>query len=374
MNNKFRKGLCPFWGYDIVNLTVIRILRRNLIMKAKELAKILGVSPSTVSVVLNGKPGISDQLRTNLEKKIRELGYGDMLINPGSAVRQAAAPAVPVIAYLIYMEEDVNNMFAFFPAVIQGVENEARSLDMNVVVIHMECECKEGMLKEQLEKTGNVVGCIAQVHEITEKIQRDIDSIDVPCVFMDSYNPELRVSSVNVDNKQAMHQIVKMLKEKGHSRIGYVGENCGQDYEIDRHFSFIRALAALDLPYVPFYDLFDHLDEDRLKEMFDRQDPPTAFVTQMDSVAMWTMDVLKGIGLTIPQEVSVVGFHNTSICELTRPRLTSVTNSGQLMGRECVHMLRILRRLADLGEKCPRLKFYMPTDLVVRDSVGECGK
>ena len=86
---------------------------------------------------------------------------------------------------------------------------------------------------------------------------------------------------------------------------------------------------------------------------------------------MWTMEILKSIGVRIPEDVSIVGFNNTSFCDMTRPRLTSVTNSGQLMGRECVHMLQVLRRLGDLGEKCPRLKFYMPTDLVLRDSIAD---
>ena len=127
-------------------------------MKAKELAKLLGVSPSTVSVVLNGKPGISDHLRTTLEEKIREMGYGAMLKDPGSAVRQSAS-AVPVIAYLIYMEEEQPNEFSFFPSVIQGVESETTYLGMNLVILHMDCNC-QGTLKERLDKIGNVVGCV----------------------------------------------------------------------------------------------------------------------------------------------------------------------------------------------------------------------
>ena len=339
-------------------------------MKAKELAKLLGVSPSTVSVVLNGKPGISDHLRTTLEEKIREMGYGAMLKDPGSAVRQSAS-AVPVIAYLIYMEEEQPNEFSFFPSVIQGVESETTYLVMNLVILHMDCNC-QGTLKERLEKIGNVVGCVVQVQEFTDELMKDIESIEIPSVFIDVYNPELRLSSVNVDNRQAMHQTVKYLKEHGHKKIGYVHGYCNLNFELDRRFSFIRALAALHLPYTRAWEFVYQEDEEKLKELFRNPDHPTAIVTQQDDIAMWTMDVLKSIGLKIPEDVSVIGFNNTSICEMTRPRLSSVTNSGQLMGRECVHMLRVLRRLGDLGEKCPRLKVYMPTDLVLRDSVADC--
>ena len=113
-------------------------------MKAKDLAKKLGVSPATISLVLNNKPGISDSLRHSLLKRIREMGCEDML---SPAVPQAAAAprqeerAHPVIVYLIYTSSDENNdRFAFYPAVLEGAEMEARTNHYNLVVLHMSRE------------------------------------------------------------------------------------------------------------------------------------------------------------------------------------------------------------------------------------------
>ncbi len=111
-------------------------------MKAKDLAKKLGVSPATISLVLNNKPGISDTLRKSLLRQIQDLGYGQMLCEScreGAAPGQQPAPKAPEpygggcacksIAYLIYHEhdylEDMNDPYNFFSGVLEGIEAEA---------------------------------------------------------------------------------------------------------------------------------------------------------------------------------------------------------------------------------------------------------
>ena len=342
-------------------------------MKSKELAKLLGVSPSTVSVVLNGKPGISDSLRASLEEKIRALGYGEMLADPGKAVRSGNGQ--PVIAYLIYMDlEDWSDQLSFFPGVLSGAELEAREMGASLEMVHIRCE-KGAPLPEILRRRGNVIGCVVQAQRVTQELLRDTQSVDVPCVFMDSYDPDLPVSSVNIDNRQAMHAVIKHLTRQGHRRIGYVWDRCGlaggqeEDYILHRRAMFYQAMFEFGLERDAALDLSYEDDEGRLRALLQREDRPTAFAAQGDRHAMWVMDTAKSLGLRVPEDVSVVGFDNTFLCEMTRPRLTSVRNSSQFMGRNCVQLLQTLRRLRASGVEDPRLKFYLPAELVERDSV-----
>lgn len=338
-------------------------------MKAKDLAKLLGVSASTVSVVLNNKPGISDSLRASLEEKIRELGYGYMLTSPGSAVR-SGGNSQPVIAYLSYIDYECEpDDVAFFPGVINGAETEARRKGCGLVVLNMQCEGSS--LPELLRQTrGNVIGAILETHKITEKILADTASVDVPCVFMDSFDPSLPVSSVNVDNRQSMAQIVGLLYEHGHRKIGSVFGDYWASYVMDRHFCYRRALAERGLEYRQEFDLVFPRDTGRFQELFSREDHPTALVTQGDGFAVWAINALRDMGLRVPEDVSVVGFDNTRICTMVRPNLTSVRNSSQLMGRSCVQLLFVLNELRAEGEEHPQLKISLPTQLVQRDSVG----
>ena len=188
-------------------------------MKAKDLAKKLGVSPATISLVLNNKPGISDSLRQSLLKKIRELDCESMMCE---SCREGEAPAIASaesgcksIAFLSYLDcDDEEDDFSFFPGILEGAEAEARDNHLNLVVFHMKCQ--NGTSPAELfRRSGSIVGAVVQTHRITEEILREIQEIEVPAVFIDVYDPALPVNSVRVDNRQSMYNIVSYLKSCG---------------------------------------------------------------------------------------------------------------------------------------------------------------
>ena len=86
------------------------------------------------------------------------------------------------------------------------------------------------------------------------------------------------------------------------------------------------------------------------------------------------MKALQREGLKIPQDISIIGFDDRSICTMVEPNLTSVRNYRHLMGRECVAMLRNLQRNKKLGFHIPSLKLELPTALIPRDSVRDLTK
>ena len=96
---------------------------------------------------------------------------------------------------------------------------------------------------------------------------------------------------------------------------------------------------------------------------------PTALVCENDRQAWRAVKALNQIGKKVPEDVSVTGFDDQPLCTQIKPNLTSVRNSPQLMGRECVLLLKNLIRLRELGEKDPWLRYELPARLVVRDSV-----
>ena len=137
-------------------------------MKAKELAKKLGVSPATISLVLNNKPGISDSLRHSLLEKIQELGCESMCCEGclPSNKKEEEAPGAPAarqaIAYLIYTSSDeADDRFAFYPAVLEGAEMEARENGYNLLVLHMSCQGNANL--RRLLQNGDTMGAIIQI-------------------------------------------------------------------------------------------------------------------------------------------------------------------------------------------------------------------
>lgn len=353
-------------------------------MKAKDLAKKLGVSPATISLVLNNKPGISDSLRHSLLEKIQELGCGDMLCSSYPQTEEqedlTLSKTRPVIAYLIYTSSDErDNLFAFFPAVLEGAEMEARDNNITLTVLHMNCEGNAN-LNRLIECSGNVIGVIVQTYNITDCILQDLRTLNVPYVFVDAYRPDVKASSVCVNNEQGILSAVKYLKEKGHQNIGYVYSGCGNDSQIERRRFFHQALRELELEdrrenYFIAGCASETADFDILRELFQNvSQMPTALMAENDRLAWRTMKALQQNGYRVPEDVSVIGFDDRSICTMVEPNLTSVKNYRHLMGRQCVLLLKNIVRLRKLGIKNPCLKCEIPTDLIERDSVRDLTK
>ena len=107
-------------------------------IKSKELAGMLGVSAATMSLVLNHKPGISEELRNSLLEKIREMGYGYMIREEDERGEKEETAGDKTIAYVVLSEyhDDVEEA-AFFPKVIEGAEREARRLGYRFTILHI---------------------------------------------------------------------------------------------------------------------------------------------------------------------------------------------------------------------------------------------
>lgn len=358
-------------------------------MKAKDLAKKLGVSPATISLVLNNKPGISDSLRKSLLEKIQQLGHEEMLCQscregeapgakPAPATKQKEGSGCKVIAYLVYshFKQDMNDPYHFFNQVLEGIEAEAWENDCCIVMLHMN-KHKDLSITEQLRRTGNVVGAIAHPCKVDQRVEEDMKRAGIPCVFMDTYVERggWEPSSVCISNRQGVSRAVRYLMEKGHREIGYVSSGWESDVELERRRAFHHTLEGFGLADRPEHyfeagtgdELFEF---QRLADRFAKaQSLPTALLCENDRQAWRAIRALGQIGKRVPEDVSVIGFDDQAICTAIEPHITSVHNSPQLMGRECVMMLNNLIRLRELGEEDPWLRYELPATLVERDSV-----
>ena len=346
-------------------------------MKAKELAKLLGVSPATISLLVNDKPGLSQKTRKKLTEQIIELGYGSML-GQGKAAEETKAveevsPVRPSIAYISYKQKDPwEDIYSFYVGVLEGAQQEAREIDCNLVVIYRESESN---LKRALKRAGEVIGAIIVCDDVTQEILQELDGLNIPCVFIDVFDPNLPVNSVNVDNRQSMYRIVDYLKNMGHREIGYVVSGWFSDSNEDRRIAFRRAIRDLHLRERQefFFSAGNEkgpMDTSVLEALFTNlENMPTALCTENDSEALRTVNALKRCGFRVPEDVSVVGFDDNPLSRICEPRLTTVRSSRHRMGRECVAMILRLKRLRESDTVQMPMKISISTDIVERDSV-----
>ena len=174
--------------------------------------------------------------------------------------------------------------------------------------------------------------------------------------------------------------MVKYLKEMGHTKLGYAYSGWGGQVRKDRRFWYEQALKDFGLANRPDFSFSARTGEDlydyqALAEQFQNaKELPTALVCENDRQAWRAVKALKQVGLRVPEDISVVGFDDQPVCTKITPHLTTIRNSPQLMGRECVLTLQNLIRLRALGEPDPWLRLELPARLIERDSVRDLRK
>ena len=352
-------------------------------MKACDLAKLLGVSPATISLVLNDKPGLSQKLRQRLTEQIIELGYEDMLAGSKKKASQQKALskkdlARPSIAFISYMNNNPwEEIYSFYGGVLEGAQQEAKDIDCNLVVIYRESETN---LKQALRRAGEVIGAVIACDWVNEEVMEELTELEIPLVFIDSFDPTIKVNAVNVDNRQSMYSIVEYLKQRGHRDIGYAMRGDERNANDDRRIAFRRALKDLhlrDRQERYYITGMDHgpMDTSLLEARFKEAETlPTAIVTENDIVGLLVINALKKVGLRVPEDVSVIGFDNNPLSRITDPPMTTVVSSRHRIGRECVALAIRLRNLYKMDMPHLPMKISISTEIIERQSVADITK
>lgn len=340
-------------------------------MTSKELAKKLGVSTATVSLVINGKSGISDKTRAEVLAKIRELGYGDMIKAPHPVEKPADVQAAQSsIGFVIF--KDTGKLLgenSFFPLIVNGIENRARLHGYNVVIINIE----KNKLSEQVKFITDA-GCKGFIVFATEMHEEDLpyfEALGIPFVIFDNYFPGQPIHTVGVDNQQGTFLAVKHLAELGHRRIGYIrsGEKIYSFFERELYAKQAVRFLGLEEPE-PFTITAAYPSDEAeraMKRYLQNHDlKATAYLTDNDLVAAGVLNALRSCGIRVPEDVSVVGYDDRPLCEYTAPKLTTIRLPRDDFGAEAVS--RLVRIMDHRAECCTSTK--VAGTLIVRQSTG----
>lgn len=348
-------------------------------IKSKDLAKLLGVCPATVSLLLNNKPGISDSLREKLTEQIKELGYGDMLkpVEPANATINAPVPPKKhTIVYAIYTLEDLGtDETGLYAHVLEGCEVQARELGFDLQVVHV--NCNSGCSLKDCIKVDECIGVIIQSYQITEWMYEDIKKTGLSFIAVDRYNYAMNLSSVCVNNEDGIYLAVRYLYELGHRNIGYVASGIDANTWTERRRCYHQALREFrltDRNEFRFYTNPKNPNDNTqvfnsLVEQWSKMDElPTAILCENDIIGVQVLRAARKIGLSVPEDISIIGFDDRSVSHWTDPPLTTVRIHCHLMGRQSVQLLLNLIDMRKAGFKGLPYKVNVGVDLVPRES------
>jgi DNA-binding LacI/PurR family transcriptional regulator len=331
----------------------------------REIADIAGVSPATVSFVLNDKPGVGQETRDKVLGIAAKLGYEQKKARPSPLVHTRTTRLLRIVKHGHIINQ---NHRLFISDYIDGLEKEAKSQDYRLEVQTIEgFDPVEVLHSLDADSTDGVVVLGTELDEDDMEIFVDAP---VPIVIIDTIHPWLDLDFVDMNNESSVRAVIEHLRGAGHRRIGLVkGLVETRNFRL-RERAFLDVMDRFGLPVASADRLavdstFDEGREGMARLLANARDLPTAFFCVNDVIAYACIQALKDSGRAVPGDVSIIGFDNLPSDDYMEPRLTSVKVSNRSIGRRAMRLL--LDRIADPGR--PSEKVTIGGELVVRDSV-----
>lgn len=331
----------------------------NTKIPLKNIALEIGVSPATISLVLHGKKGVSDENRAKILEILQERGY----VQRSSLT---ASKNVYLVKYVARYFKERNN--EFINSLIDSIEQEARLNNINITI--RICEDGEFMKVMDIVKDSAPDGLIILGSELPLIYNNYFMTCHFPIVMVDSCMPSCEVDSVVIDNDHFLSQILKFIKSSSFSGIGYIGGIYPKYNTIQRKNSFFRIFSESTISFQKdmiltiepsssraYHDIcsyFRHIDIEN-----------TLFITECDTLAIAAIRAFRELGYKVPKEISIIGCGNTSFCKLSDPLLTSYAFPTKYMAKASIDLLK--ERID--APSLPIRKLYITGELTVRSSV-----
>ena len=305
-----------------------------------EVATHAGVSPMTVSRVINGHGGVRDATRERVMLTVRELGY-----RPNLAASSLAAAQHTCIA-LIYTNPSSSYLRELLVGALRGSARAAAQL----VIATWDTLDADSQRSAARELTKSVAGVILPPPLCESRaIVMEFINADVPVVSIASGRFSEMISCVRIDDHRASHDITAHLITHGHVRIGYIKGDPNQTASAHRLQGYQDALAEAGLAYdealvQPGYFTY-RSGLDAAESLLALPQPPTAIFASNDDMASAVVSVAHRRGLDVPRDLSVVGFDDTSAATMVWPELTTIHQPIASMADAAIDILqREIRR------------------------------
>lgn len=328
----------------------------------EDVAKRANVSISTVSRVLNRRNVVNPDTRKRVEEAIRALGYRPNVFARGLMLRKSN-----ILGLVL---PDLHG--EFYSEIIRGADLKTRALGYHLLVSSVAAEDDGKDVLTTVGTQGLVDGIVVMVSESSSRIRESLQGAELPLVVIDGDVPGVKHDSVMIDQHNGAEAMVRhLVKRYPRDRIVFIGGKETNLDTIDRLEAYRQVLAEagrgpgpedivhLDYSYETAYDFaVDHVLE--------WSSSPTTVFAANDEMAAGVVDAAIAATLAVPDDLRVVGFDDTRIAQLTRPRLTTVRVPMSEMGATAIELL--CKRLAEPTR--PSAKVTLKAELVVRESCG----
>jgi len=336
--------------------------RERKVATIADVAKMAGVSPMTVSRVVNGEANVRPATRDRVTAAVAALHY-----TPNQAARGLAGGQLIRIGVL-YSNPSATYLNEF----LVGLLNKASLAHVQLVVQKCEADEHEQAVAEELIANG-IDGLILPPPFCDSRLLIElILANEVPAVVVASGQPDVRLSAVSIDDRQAAYEMTRHLLSLGHQRLGFIIGHPNQTASARRLDGFRSAMAdaglAVDESLI-VQGMFNYRSGlDAAEILLSQPARPTAVFASNDDMAAATVAIAHRMGLDVPSDLTVAGFDDAPLATTIWPELSTVRQPIKAMAESAVDLLvRQIRGLRD-GQAGECQQLLMDFALIRRQS------
>jgi len=317
-----------------------------MMVSIKDIARAAGVSHPTVSRALRDSPLVSLETKARIQQLAREMGY-----SPDAQARSLVEGRTKTIGLVVTTIAD-----PFIAQVAQGIETAARDHGFTVILCNSNAEPEREIGAVETLRSKRVDGVIVASSRVGALYLEHLERIGVPVVLINNHNEQSGryTFSIGVDNEDGGRLATNHLLELGHRRISYVTGLADHSDDLGRLAGYRQALAAAGIP----------LDralvapgtgqtgggERALPMLMELPDPPTAVFCYNDMTAIGLMGAARAAGLSVPDDLAIVGFDDIPFALYVQPSLTTIAQLKVEMGEWAMEMALALVQSPDPAE------------------------
>src|SRR5713226_5105075 len=328
----------------------------------REVAKQAGVSPATVSRVLNKTQYIAPETEQRVLAVVRQLNYYKNV-----HARRLATGQSDLFGLVI---SEIAN--PYFPEIIRGFQ--AAAWDRGFDVLLFNTEYQESRTKSVIRKLieSDVRGVAIMTSSVDKSTTSELTAAGVGVVFCNLGAPERLISNISIDYQRGISQAIEHMVALGHRRAAIIAGPGNNRTAITIRHALVTGLNERKLNPFPVIECNYRVDSgaSAVRAVLSQPERPTVIFCGSDLIAMGAMKALEEEGVQVPDDVSVVGIDDLSFAFLARPPLTTISVPRERLGVIAFEALeKVLKRQRQKGAD-----YYLETELVVRRSTAPARK
>jgi len=335
----------------------------------RDVAKISGVSPSTVSRVISNNPRISDETKKRVRKAMKTLGY-----HPNAIAQSLVNRSTSTIGIVMPQSTERAFLNPFFPQALSGISAAAHEKNYCLLLSTGSTEEEQLVSIENIINGGRVDGIIIMYSSVNNIILEAIKELNTPIVIIGKPLEAIdKILYVDSDNIEASRSVTEKLINNGHKKIAYISGPFEFVVSLDRLEGYRNALLEnhleFDRKFIAEGEFSKEAGYKSMRELLQQSERPTAVVVTDDIIAFGVIEAINEAGLKIPEDIEIISFNNIPLTEFCSPALTSVDIDAYSLGFEASKLI-----IEHIKGSIYRHKVIVKTSIVYRETFRERGR